>query len=106
MIDAWLLFGAPPRAGTIIRIARGTCLQLHSWVLLSEAIPALETVAGVAVRRWLISKRSLIVGFRGILSLLARVSTWRPQEGTRQVGRRTHGQLVEIWLISPGRDDE
>lgn len=91
MIDAWLVFGASPRAGTIIRMALGTYLQLHSWVLLSEAIPALETVAGVAVRRWLISKRSLIVEFRGILSLLAKVSTWRPQEGTCQVGRKMHG---------------
>lgn len=60
----------------------GLLAFLPSWV-----IPALETVAGVAVRRWLISKRSLIVGFRGILSLLARVSTWT-QGGTRQVGKR------------------
>lgn len=56
--------------------------SLPAWV-----IPALETVAGVAVRRWLISKSSLMVGFRGILSLLARVSTWM-QGGTPQVGRR------------------
>ena len=54
--------------------------------LLSWAIPALETVAGVAVRRWLISKSSLIVGFRGILSLLARVRTWK-WGGTHQGGR-------------------
>lgn len=38
-------------------------------------LPALDTVAGVAVRRWLISNTSLMVGFRGIRSLLARVST-------------------------------
>lgn len=38
--------------------------------------PALETVAGVAVRRWLISNSSLIVGFSGIRSLLASVSTY------------------------------
>jgi hypothetical protein len=36
-------------------------------------IPALETVAGVAVRRFEISKMSLISGVRAILSLLASV---------------------------------
>jgi hypothetical protein len=36
-------------------------------------IPALETVAGVAVRRLEISKMSLISGVRAILSLLASV---------------------------------
>lgn len=41
--------------------------------------PALDTVAGVAVRRWLISKTSLMVGFRGIRSLLARVSTYETE---------------------------
>lgn len=39
-------------------------------------MPALETVAGVAVLRWLISNTSLMVRFRGIRSLLARVRTW------------------------------
>lgn len=36
-------------------------------------IPALDTVAGVAVLRWLISNNSLIEGVNGILSLLASV---------------------------------
>lgn len=40
-----------------------------------RGVPALDTVAGVAVRRWLISNTSLMVGFRGIRSLLARVRT-------------------------------
>lgn len=40
-------------------------------------MPALETVAGVAVLRWLISNTSRMVRFRGIRSLLARVRTWR-----------------------------
>lgn len=38
-------------------------------------MPALETVAGVAVRRWLISNTSRMVRFKGIRSLLARVRT-------------------------------
>ena len=38
-------------------------------------IPALDTVAGVAVFRWEISNMSLIDGFKGIRSLEARVST-------------------------------
>ena len=38
-------------------------------------MPALETVAGVAVLRWLISNTSRMVRFRGIRSLLARVRT-------------------------------
>lgn len=46
-------------------------------------IPALETVAGVAVLRWLISNTSLMVRFRGIRSLLARVRTW---EGSQACG--------------------
>ena len=40
-------------------------------------MPALETVAGVAVLRWLISNTSRMVRFRGIRSLLARVRTWK-----------------------------
>lgn len=74
--------------GHITRDARGTCVQGRgsAGFLVSRGIPALETVAGVAVRRWLISNSSLIVGLRGILSLLARVSTWQ-QGGTRQ-GRK------------------
>ena len=70
------------------------------WFFLSWAIPALETVAGVAMRRWLISKRSLIVGFRGILSLLARVSTCTQGEGHgRWGGVRSRGQLGGVWLL-------
>jgi len=42
---------------------------------LMKRIPALETVAGVAVFKWEISKSSLMVGFSGIRSLLARVNT-------------------------------
>lgn len=38
-------------------------------------MPARETVAGVAVLRWLISNTSRMVRFRGIRSLLARVRT-------------------------------
>lgn len=39
-------------------------------------MPALETVAGVAVLRWLISNTNLMVRFKGMRSLLARVRTW------------------------------
>ncbi len=39
-------------------------------------IPARDTVAGVAVFRWLISNNSLIDGVSGIRSLLAKVRTW------------------------------
>lgn len=46
-----------------------------------RGVPALDTVAGVAVRRWLISNTSLMVGFRGIRSLLARVRTWQMEAG-------------------------
>lgn len=49
----------------------GTCCEGQ----LRQGSPARDTVAGVAMRRWLISNSSLIVGFRRILSLLARVST-------------------------------
>lgn len=42
-------------------------------------MPALETVAGVAVLRWLISNTSLMVRFKGIRSLLARVRTYGGQ---------------------------
>lgn len=73
----------------------------------SWAIPALETVAGVAVRRWLISKRSLIVGFRGILSLLARVSTWKQQRGRQVVPSWARGQLGGfVWLLLRGIMDD
>lgn len=52
------------------------------------------------MRRWLISKRSLIVGFRGILSLLARVSTWTQEDGHgRWGGVRSHGQLGRVRLL-------
>lgn len=70
----------------------------------SWAIPALETVAGVAVRRWLISKRSLIVGFRGILSLLARVSTWKQQRGTSGGTELGTWPAGGICLITAARD--
>lgn len=40
-------------------------------------IPALETVAGVAVLKFDISKSSLIEGVKAILSLLARVKTFK-----------------------------
>lgn len=77
--------------------------------------PALDTVAGVAVRRWLISKTSLIVGFRGILSLLARVSTctWQtdrqtdrltppPRTGTKSIQHFTLKSLVAVsrWFLT------
>jgi hypothetical protein len=45
----------------------------------TKRIPALETVAGVAVLKWCISKRSLIEGVRTTRSLLARVSTCNEQ---------------------------
>jgi hypothetical protein len=65
----------------LVNQGSGSCLdflqgpQTAQLCISPEVIPALETVAGVAVRRWLISKRSRMVGLRGILSLLARVST-------------------------------
>lgn len=51
-----------------------------------QGVPALDTVAGVAVRRWLISNTSLMVGFRGIRSLLARVRTWQKEAGCSHSG--------------------
>lgn len=49
-------------------------IQPRSWGLMNK-IPALDTVAGVAVLKWLISNNSLMEGVRGIRSLLASVST-------------------------------
>lgn len=56
-------------------------------------MPALETVAGVAVLRWLISNTSLMVRFRGIRSLLASVRTW---EGRQPVGSQGRTCVVRM----------
>ena len=56
----------------IIRVC--VCAEVCAYVCVC-VVPALDTVAGVAVRRWLISNTSLMVGFSGMRSLLARVST-------------------------------
>lgn len=45
-------------------------------------IPALETVAGVAVLKWWISNSSFMEGVRATRSLLANVSTWTGQHST------------------------
>lgn len=58
-----------------------------------RGLPALDTVAGVAVRRWLISNTSLMVGFRGIRSLLARVSTLEKDTGD------TRSVYIYFWCI-------
>ena len=47
---------------------------------LMKRIPARDTVAGVAVFKWLISKRSLMEGVSGMRSLLASVKTWKNRE--------------------------
>ena len=44
-----------------------------------KRIPARDTVAGVAVFKWLISNTNLIRGVKAIRSLLARVNTWKEQ---------------------------
>lgn len=49
-------------------------LQPRSWGL-TQSIPALDTVAGVAAFRWEISKSRRMEGDKLILSLLARVRT-------------------------------
>lgn len=51
-------------------------LQPRSWGL-TKSIPALETVAGVAAFRWEISNSRRIEEDKLILSLLARVRTWK-----------------------------
>lgn len=47
---------------------------------LTYRMPARDTVAGVAFLRWLISNTSLIEEVSGILSLLAKVSTWTEEK--------------------------
>lgn len=52
-------------------------------------MPALETVAGVAVCRWWVSNRSLMEGVRATRSLLARVSTYNERHVVGGYQRRT-----------------
>lgn len=61
-------------------------------------MPALETVAGVAVLRWLISNTSRMVRFRGIRSLLARVRTW---QGTQACGFQLQKHPCPEAVIGP-----
>ena len=49
----------------------------HKRVIVTQDLPHLDTVAGVAAFKWLISNTIRMVGVSGILSLLARVKTWK-----------------------------
>lgn len=80
--------GNPPASSPSASLGQDSASPTHGFHPRSAGLmyrmPALETVAGVAVLRWLISNTSLMVRFRGIRSLLARVRTW---EGGQACGR-------------------
>lgn len=74
--------------------------SLNTISIAKWGIPALDTVAGVAVRRWQISNTSLMVGFRGMRSLLARVRTWERKQGVQECC--LHSVSLDCHLLSWG----